>query len=134
MGWGVWRLSHLLNIHTLKNSVRMLNTCSYFIGPINDTDASVIVCSSDFPNCVENKTIEFEKCDNGQYIFKLKSLDYCGAYCIGKSIRSLRIRLHYAWRVQLFSCICLILFFFATLPGSYNGVKGITPTFIWMPG
>jgi len=92
-------------IHTLNNSVRMLNTWLYFLGPINDTETSVIVCSNDFPNCVENKTIAYEKCDNGQYIFKLKSIEYCGAYCIGTSIRSLRLLLHFKWRDKLCKCI-----------------------------
>jgi len=52
--------------------------------PLDDGKTSVTVCSSDLPNCAENQEIEFRKCDEGKYVFFLKNLYYCGAYCVGK--------------------------------------------------
>jgi len=46
-----------------------------------------------------NKTIEFKKCGEQKYIFKLEALDYCGAYCTGKFLSLNNIK--YFWQKNI---------------------------------
>jgi len=53
------------------------------IGPLDDTLTHTDVCNSFIPGCLLHEQIEYRKCDEQKYIFKLGALEYCGAYCTG---------------------------------------------------
>jgi len=67
-----------------------MHICLWFsLGDLPETTGTffgtVIVCNG-YIGCEDNETIEFEKCENNNFIFKLKRLYSCGAYCVGKML------------------------------------------------